>query len=84
VKALSFDISENYFRSIPTFDGVTRAPACWTNVCSRSSAGFRLDLPFNLGIYSTVGRSRSGDSSPSWDYLPSYGVDILPHAFALA
>jgi hypothetical protein len=43
------------------------------------SGGFRLELPFKLGIYSTVGRSsRTGDTKPSWDYLAGISaVDIV-------
>jgi hypothetical protein len=71
LKALSFDISENYFRNIPTFDERLLSTGLLDKYLFQGlSAGFRLDLPYKLGVYSTIGRSsRSGDARPSLDYL---------------
>jgi hypothetical protein len=34
------------------------------------SAGFRLELPYRFGVYSSVGRgNRTGDAKSSWDYM---------------
>jgi hypothetical protein len=70
-RALSFDVSHNYFRNIPTFDERLLSTGLLDKYLFQGfSGGFHLDLPYKLGIYSTVGRShRTGDAKPSWDYL---------------
>jgi len=80
LRALSFDISENYFRNIPTFDERLLSTGLVDKYLFQGlSGGFQLELPHKLGIYSTVGRSnRSGDAKPSWDYLAGVtAADIL-------
>ncbi len=80
LKVLSFDVSENYFRNIPTFDERLLSTGLLDKYLFQGlSGGFRLELPFKLGIYSTIGHSsRSGDSKPSWDYLAGItAADIL-------
>jgi hypothetical protein len=81
LKAFSFDISENYFRSIPTFDERLLSTGLLDKYLFQGlSAGFHLDLPYKMGIYSTVGRSsRSGDASPSWDYLAGVTASDILH-----
>jgi len=77
---LSFDVSENYFRNLPTFDERLLSTGMLDKYLFQGlSGGFRLELPFKLGIYSTVGRSsRTGDTKPSWDYLAGISaVDIV-------
>lgn len=70
-RALSFDVSEIYFRNIPTFDEHLLGTGMLDKYLFQGlSGGFRLELPYRFGIYSTVGRSsRSGDAKHSWDYL---------------
>jgi hypothetical protein len=70
-RALSFDVNEIYFRNIPTFDERLLSTGLLDKYLFQGlSGGFRLELPYRFGIYSTVGRSsRSGDEKPSWDYL---------------
>ena len=80
LKALSFDISHNYMRNIPTFDERLLSTGLLDQYLFQGlNGGFRLSLPFRFGIYSTVGRSsRSGDEKASWDYLAGVtAADIL-------
>lgn len=76
---ISFDVSENYFRNIPTFD--TRLIG--TGLLDRFlfqglSGGFRLSLPRRIGLYANTGRSsRTGDHKPSWNYLAGLSVGDL-------
>ena len=84
LKVLSFDISHNYMRNIPTFDERLLSTGLLDQYLFQGlNGGFRLELPFRLGIYSTVGRSnRSGDEKPSWDYLAGVtAADILHTGF---
>jgi hypothetical protein len=79
-RILSFDISENYFRNIPTFDQSLIGTGLLDRYLFQGlSGGFRLDLPYRLGIYSSVGKSsRTGDAKASWDYLAGFtAADIL-------
>lgn len=71
LRALSLDVSENYFRNTPTFDQRLLSTGMLDKYLFQGlSGGFRLELPLKLAVYSTVGRSsRSGDVKPSWDYL---------------
>jgi len=70
-KALSLDISETYFRNLPTFDERLLGTGMLDRYLFQGiSGGFRLELPYRFSVYSTVGRSnRSGDAKSSWDYL---------------
>ncbi len=79
-KIISFDVSENYFRNIPTFDPRLISTGLLDQFLFQGvSGGFRLYLPHHLGLYADLGRSsRTGDAKPSWNYL--YGAtagDIL-------
>ncbi len=80
-KVLSFDVSENYFRNIPTFDERLLSTGLLDKYLFQGfSGGFRLELPYKLGFYSTVGRSsRSGDARPSWDYLTGVTAGNILH-----
>jgi hypothetical protein len=80
--ALSFDASESYFRNLPTFDERLLSAGLLDKYLFQGlSGGFHLDLPFNFGIYSTVGRSsRTGDASPSWDYLAGFTMADILHS----
>jgi hypothetical protein len=72
----SFDVSHNYFRNTPTFD----ARLIGTGLVEKFlfegfSGGARVELPYKLSVYSSLGRSsRSGDVKPSWNQL--YGVTL--------
>ena len=80
-RALSFDVSENYFRNIPTFDERLLGAGLLDKYLFQGlSGGFHLELPYKIGIYSTVGRSsRSGDAKPSWDYLTGATAGNILH-----
>ncbi len=71
LKVLSFDVSENYFRNIPTFDTRLLGTGLLDNYLFQGlSGGFRLELPYRLGVYASLGRSsRTGDAKASWDYM---------------
>jgi len=83
-RRLSFDLSENYFRNIPTFDERLLSTGLLDKYLFQGlSGGFRLQLPYKLGLYSTVGRSsRSGDAKSSWDYLVGVTAGNILHSGA--
>jgi hypothetical protein len=79
-KIISFDLNENYFRNIPTFDTRLIGTGLLDKFLFQGfSGGIRLALPYRFGVYSNAGRSSStGDQKPSWNY--QYGAsagDIL-------
>jgi hypothetical protein len=81
LKALSFDISENYFRSIPTFDERLLSTGLLDKYLFQGlSGGVHVELPHKFGLYTTLGRSnRSGDTRPSWDYLVGLTASDILH-----
>jgi hypothetical protein len=81
LKILSFDISHNYLRNIPTFDERLLSTGLLDQYLFQGlNGGFRLELPLRFGIYSTVGRSsRSGDEKSSWDYLAGVTASDILH-----
>ncbi len=70
-RIISFDISENYFRNIPTFDVRLIGTGLLDKYLFQGlSGGFRLELPYHLGLYSSLGKShRTGDERDSWNYM---------------
>ena len=79
-KRISFNVNQNYFRNIPTFDTRLIGTGLLDEYLFQGvSGGFRLSLPFNLGLYGNAGRSsRTGDSKASWNYLAGASAsDIL-------
>jgi len=81
MKVLSLDISENYFRNIPTFDERLIGTGLLDRYLFQGlSGGFRLELPHRTGIYSSIGRSsRTGDARASWDYLTGVTAGDIMH-----
>jgi hypothetical protein len=73
---ISFDVSHNYFREIPTFDARLVATGLVDQLLFHGlSAGVRLELPFRISPYASLGRSnKSGDVKDSWNQM--YGVAI--------
>jgi hypothetical protein len=73
---ISFDLNENYFRNIPTFDTRLIGTGLLDKYLFQGlSGGFRLELPHRLGLYANTGRSsRTGDYRSSWNYL--YGASL--------
>jgi hypothetical protein len=74
LRYLSFDISHNYFRNVPTFDPRLVATGLLDKLLFQgASAGFRLELPWRTSAYASFGRSsRSGDSRSSLNQM--YGL----------
>ena len=70
-KRISFDINESYFRNIPTFDPQLIGTGLLDRFLFQGlNGGFRLTLPYRLGLYANTGRSsRTDDRKPSWNYL---------------
>jgi hypothetical protein len=70
-KMISFDLNENYFRNIPTFDARLIGTGLLDKYLFQGlNGGFRLQLPRKLAFYSEIGRSsRTGDERSSWNYL---------------
>jgi hypothetical protein len=73
-KIISFDLNENYFRNIPTFDARLIGTGLLDKYLFQGlNGGARLQLPHKLGVYADIGRSsRTGDEKSSWNYL--YGA----------
>jgi len=73
---VSFDVSHNYFRQIPTFDPRLVGTGLVDKMLFQgASGGVRLDLPGRISPYVSVGRSsRTGDVTPSWNAM--YGVSL--------
>ncbi|RPI19938.1 MAG: hypothetical protein EHM61_27990 [Acidobacteria bacterium] len=68
---VSFDVSHNYFREIPTFDPRLVGTGLVDRLLFEGlSAGIRLELPYRVAPYVSLGRStRSGDQSPSYNKM---------------
>ncbi len=81
-KVISFDISENYFRNIPTFDTRLIGTGLLDKYLFQGlSGGFRLSLPYRFGIYANTGRSsRTGDHQPSWNYMGGATLADILHS----
>jgi hypothetical protein len=75
-RRVSFDLSHNYFRDLPTFDPRLVGTGLLDKYLFQGfSGGMRVDLPWHLGVYSSLGRSsRNSDAKPSWNQL--YGVTL--------
>ncbi len=73
-RIISFDISENYFRNIPTFDSRLISTGLLDRYLFQGLSGScRLEMPYRIGLYAGLGRSsRAGDSRSSWNQM--YGV----------
>jgi len=71
---VSFDISHNYFREVPTFDSRLVGTGLVDKLLFQGvSGGVRLQLPRRVSPYVSVGRSsRNDDGSDSWNVM--YGV----------
>ncbi len=71
---LSFDISHNYFREVPTFDSRLIGTGLVDKLLFQGvSGGVRLQLPRRVSPYVNIGRSsRNDDNSASWNVM--YGA----------
>jgi hypothetical protein len=70
-KTIAFDLNENYFRDIPTFDSSLIGMGLLDKYLFQGlSGGIRIQLPRRFVFFSSAGRSsRTGDTDPSWNYL---------------
>jgi hypothetical protein len=75
-KFISFDVSDNYFRNIPTFDTRLLGTGLLDKYLFQGiSGGVRAELPYHLSIYSSIGRSsNTGDTRPSLNEM--FGVTL--------
>ena len=75
-RVISFDLTENYFRNIPTFDARLIATGLLDKVLFQGlSGGVRLELPFHISPYASIGRSHGGgDEKNSWNKM--YGLTL--------
>jgi len=73
-RIISFDISENYFRDVPTFDTRLISTGLVDKLLFQGlSGGVRLELPYRIGVYSTLGKShRTGDERTALNEM--YGI----------
>jgi len=80
VSRISFDVSHNYFRVLPTFDPRLLPTGLLDNLLFQGvSGGVRLDLPGRVTLYSNAGQSRaSTDLNRSWNTLYGFTLGRLP------
>ncbi len=73
---VSFDVSHNYFRDLPTFDPRLVGTGLLDKYLFQGlSGGVRIELPKRVTVYSTVGRSSSNrDEKSSWNQM--FGVTV--------
>jgi hypothetical protein len=71
---ISFDVSHNYFRNIPTFDLRLLGTGLLDKLLFQGlSGGVRVELPYHVSVYSSLGRNRvQTDTRTSWNQM--YGV----------
>ncbi len=76
VRFLSFDLSDNYFRSIPTFDLRLISTGLVDKLLFQGlSGGVRVELPYRLGVYASLGKSsQTGDARDSLNEM--YGLTL--------
>jgi hypothetical protein len=81
-KIISFDINQNYFRNIPTFDPRLIGTGLVDKFLFQGlSGGFRLALPYRVGIFANTGRSsRTGDQKASWNYMGGASMGDILHS----
>lgn len=76
VRALSFDVNHNYFRTIPTFDTALISTGLVDKLLFQGlSFGVRIETPWRVQLYSQLGRNkRQDDPRAAWNYL--YGATL--------
>jgi hypothetical protein len=75
-KFISFDLSHNYFQSVPTFDPTLLGTGRLDKLLFQGlSGGVRFDLPYRVALYASLGRSNtSTDTRRSLNQM--YGVTL--------
>ena len=73
IHLLSFDLNDNYLRSLPTFDPALISTGLLDQYLFQGlSGGVRLELPYRVAISTDIGRSKSStDPSTSWNQMYS-------------
>jgi hypothetical protein len=82
-KYVSFDLSHNYFRGVPTFDTRLLGTGLLDQLLFQGvSAGTRIELPRRSAVYANFGRSsRKSDERASLNYLLGFTYGRLPYLF---
>jgi hypothetical protein len=77
IRKLSFDLSHNYFRDVPTFDLRLIGTGLLDQYLFQGlSGGFRLELPLHAGVYASLGSNKtSQDTRSALNYM---GGVVLP------
>ncbi|MFN8006696.1 MAG: hypothetical protein U0V70_06700 [Terriglobia bacterium] len=75
-RRIAFDLNQNYFRNIPTFDTRLIGIGLLDRYLFQGlSGGFRLDLPYRVSLYTNLGGSkRDTDARTSLNQM--YGVTL--------
>jgi hypothetical protein len=73
-KQVTFSLNDNYLRNLPTFNPALISTGLLDQFLFQGlSGGVRVEIPWHVSLYTTVGRSKSStDTSHSWNQL--YGV----------
>ncbi len=79
---IAFDINENYFRNVPTFDIRLIGTGLLDKFLFQGlNGGIRLSLPYRFSVYGNTGRSsRTGDNRASWNYLAGASLGDILHS----
>lgn len=80
-KALSFDLSHNYFRGVPSFDTRLIGTGLLDKLLFQGfSGGFRLELPRSVALYTNVGANkREQDAKTALNYMFGLTFSHLPY-----
>jgi hypothetical protein len=81
-KRISFDVNQNYFLNIPSFDPRLIGTGLVDKFLFQGiSGGVNLTLPYGLGISGNTGRSsRTGDQQAAWNYLGRASINNILHS----
>ncbi|HEV7966925.1 MAG TPA: hypothetical protein VGP19_05115 [Candidatus Acidoferrales bacterium] len=74
IPLLTFDLNDNYLRSLPTFDPALISTGLLDQYLFQGlSGGVRVDLPYRIAVSTDIGRSKSStDTASSWNQM--YGL----------
>jgi hypothetical protein len=81
-RIISFDLSHNYFRTIPTFDLRLIGTGLLDKLLFQGlSAGVRLELPARISLYTNLGKNkREGDARASLNYMYGLAFQNILHS----
>ena len=74
---ISFDLSHNYFRDIPTFDTQLISTGLLDRLLFQGlSGGVRVELPLRISLYTNVGRNkRENETKPAWNGMAGIALN---------